>query len=431
MLLLGAAAAQAAAQSAPAPSEGSGPISVAVPYMPTPAPAATLAGPTEALGRQMAEVVAADLARSVLFSSRGPDGLATVGFAEVNAPNFRHWTGTGVKALVQGFVEANRDGTLTIGCYLYDVAAKAELARQGFVVQPGQWRRAAHKCADAVSFRLTGKGGYFDSRLVYVAESGPKDRRTKRLAIMDQDGANHRFLTDSASTALTPRFSPDQQSVVYVSYAAGQPRVTIYDLASGAERPLIAQPGTTFAPRFSPDGRWLVFTMLANGNSDVYRVAASGGIPERLTDAPGIDTGGSYSPDGSKIVFESDRGGSQQLYVMGSDGSDQRRISFGPGRYGTPAWSPQGDLIAFTRMGEEGFRIGLMSPEGGGEKILTRAWQDEGPSWSPDGRVLVYFRTDIGSGRTALWTIDVTGAGERRIATPSDGSDPSWSPLLQ
>jgi TolB protein len=425
ILLLGAPAAQAAAQA-----DASAPITIAIPFMPTPAPAITEAGSTDVLGRQVAEVVAADLRGSGTFDSRGPEGLATVSPAQVNAPNFRHWGGTGVRALVQGFVQANPDGTLTVGCYLYDVSAKAELARQGFAVKPGQWRRAAHKCADAVYARLTGGEAYFDSRIVYVAEGGPKDRRTKRLAIMDQDGANDRFLTDGQSLALTPRFAPDQQSLVYMSHSGGQPRASIYDLATGQERPLADQPNMSFAPRFSPDGRWLVFSMSVNGNTDLYRVAASGGAPQRLTDAPGIDTGGSFSPDGSKIAFESDRGGSQQLYVMDSDGSNPRRISFGNGRYGTPAWSPKGDLIAFTRMGEEGFRIGVMSPEGGGEKILTKAWQDEGPSWSPNGRALTFFRTDIGSGRTGLWTVDVSGTNERRIATPQDGSDPSWSLVL-
>ena len=431
MLLLGSAAAQTAAQPTTAPSaDASAPIAVAIPYMPTPAPAMTEAGPTQTLGRQVAEVVAADLGSSGLFSTRGPEGLESVSPAQVNAPNFRHWSGTGVRALVQGFVEANADGTLTVGCYLYDVATKAELARQGFAVNPGQWRRAAHKCADAVYARLADGSGYFDSRIVYVAETGPKDRRTKRLAIMDRDGANHRFLTDGSSTVLTPRFAPDQQSVAYISYAGGRPRSFIYDLGSGQERPLVDQPDMTFAPRFSPDGRWIVFSMSVNGNTDVYRVAASGGVPQRLTDTAGIDTGGSYSPDGSKIVFESDRGGSQQLYVMNADGSAQQRISFGGGRYATPAWSPAGDLIAFTRMGPEGFRIGVMGAEGGGEKILTKAWQDEGPTWSPNGRVLTFFRTEIGSGRTGLWTVDLSGASERRVATPQDGSDPSWSPLL-
>jgi TolB protein len=330
---------------------------------------------------------------------------------------------------VQGFVQANGNGTLTVGCYLYDVFSKTELTRQGYVVPPAQWRRAAHKCADAIYARLTGETGYFDSRVVYVAESGPKGKRVKRLAIMDQDGANHRFLTNGQNVVLTPRFAPNQQSIVYMSYVGDQPRVYIYDIGSGQQRLLVNQPHMTFAPRFSPDGRFVVFSMSVNGNTDIYRVAASGGTPQRLTTAPGIDTGGSYSPDGSRIVFESDRGGSQQLYVMNADGSGQRRISFGGGQYGTPAWSPRGDLIAYTKIGG-GFRIGIMSPDGGGEKILTDAWQHESPSWAPNGRVVNFFRTARGSGKTELWSVDLTGVNERRIPTVLDGSDPSWSALL-
>jgi len=408
----------------------SAPMPVAVPYMPTPVTASTPAGDTAALGRQVAQIVSDDLRNSGLFTPQGPSGLPAVSFPQVTAPNFGVWGGTGASALVQGFVQANGDGTLTVGCYLYDVIAKSELTRQGFVVQPAQWRRAAHKCADSVYGRLTGEGGYFDSRVVYVAESGPKNRRTKRLAIMDQDGANHRFLSNGQSTVLTPRFAPNQQTIVYMSYVGDQPRVYIYDVGSGRQRLLVDQPNMTFAPRFSPDGRYVVFSMSVNGNTDVYRVSSSGGAPERLTNTPGIDTGGSYSPDGRQIVFESDRGGSQQLYVMNADGSGQRRISFGGGQYGTPAWSPRGDLIAFTRIGGGGFRIGIMGTDGSGEKLLTEAWQDEGPSWSPNGRVVNFFRTAQGSGKTELWSVDLTGINERRIPTPLDGSDPSWSPIL-
>ncbi|MDQ3139842.1 MAG: Tol-Pal system beta propeller repeat protein TolB [Pseudomonadota bacterium] len=407
----------------------SAPLPIAIPYMPTPASVATPAGETGALGRQVADIVATDLRNSGLFTPSGPAGLPAIAYPQVTAPDFGYWGGSGASALVQGFVQANGNGSLTVGCYLYDVYSKTELTRQGYVVQPAQWRRAAHKCADAVYARLTGESGYFDSRVVYVSETGPKNRRTKRLAIMDQDGANHRFLTNGQSVVLTPRFAPNQQSIVYMSYVGNQPRVYIYDIGSGQQRLLVNQPHMTFAPRFSPDGRNVVFSMSVNGNTDVYRVPASGGTPQRLTNAPGIDTGGSYSPDGSRIVFESDRGGSQQLYVMGADGSGQRRISFGAGQYGTPAWSPRGDLIAFTKIGG-GFRIGIMGIDGGGEKILTSAWQDEGPSWSPNGRVVNFFRTAQGSGKADLWSVDLTGVNARRVPTPLDGSDPSWSALL-
>jgi TolB protein len=408
----------------------SAPMPIAIPVMPTPASASTAAGETGALGRQVAEIVTNDLKGSGLFSPLGPGALRPVSFPQVTAPDFGYWSGSGAQALVQGFVQANGNGSLTVGCYLYDVAAQRELARQGFVVQPAYWRRAAHKCADTVYTRLTGEGPYFDSRVVYVSETGSKNHRTKRLAIMDQDGANHRFLTNGQSTVLTPRFAPNQQTITYMSYVGGQPRVYIYDIGSGRQRLLVNQPNMTFAPRFSPDGRTVIFSMAVGGNTDIYRVAASGGSPTPLTSAPGIDTGGSYSPDGSRIVFESDRGGTQQLYVMNADGSGQRRISFGSGTYATPVWSPRGDQIAFTRIGGGGFRIGVMSPDGSGEKILTEAWQDEGPSWAPNGRVIMFFRTAQGSGRADLWSVDLTGVNERRIPTPLDGSDPAWSPLL-
>jgi TolB protein len=334
-----------------------------------------------------------------------------------------------VQALVQGFIKANGDGTLTVGCYLYDTYSRRELTRQGFVVPPSDWRRAGHKCADMVYTRLTGEGPYFDSRVVYVSESGPKAHRIKRLAIMDQDGANHRFLTNGQSIVLTPRLSPDQRSIVYMSYLNDRPSIYVYDIGTGRQRLLVPDTNLNFAPRVSPDSRWVLFSMAIAGNTDVYRVPLAGGTPQRLTDAPGIDTGGSYSPDGGRIVFESDRSGKQQLYVMNADGTQQQRISFGGGSYATPVWSPRGDLIAYTHV-QGNFRIGVMSPVGAGERNLTDDWQDEGPSWSPNGRVLMFFRaTQGGSGVADLWSVDLTGVALRRIPTPLDGSDPSWGPL--
>ena len=407
----------------------SSPMPIAIPNMPTPANTATAAGDTTALGARVSEVITNDLRNSGLFSPLGANALRPVAYNQVTAPEFPYWVSTGAQALVQGFVQANGDGTLTVGCYLYDVFAQTELTRQGFVVQPAFWRRAAHKCADTIYTRLTGEGPYFDSRVAYVSETGPKNNRTKRLAVMDQDGANHRFLTNGQTIVLTPRFAPNQQTITYMSYTNNRPRIYVYDIGSGKQRLVVDQPNMTFAPRFSPDGRYIVFSMAVGGNTDVYRVSASGGSPQRLTTAPGIDTGASYSPDGSKIVFESDRSGTQQLYVMNADGSGQNRISFGGGRYATPVWSPRGDLIAFTKMGG-GFAVGTIAPDGSGEKILTNGWQDEGPSWSPNGRVIMFFRTGQGSGKADLWSVDLTGVNERRIPTPLDGSDPAWSPLL-
>jgi len=407
----------------------SAPMPIAIPAMPTSQPVATPAGTTAELGRRIADVVSNDLKSSGLFRPLGNDSLAPVAFNQVAAPDFPIWQQRAAQALVQGFVQANPDGTLTVACYLYDVFLKSELTRQGFVVRPADWRRAAHKCADTVYTRLTGEGPYFDSRIVYVSETGPQTNRIKRLAIMDQDGANHRFLTNGQSIVLTPRFAPNHQSIVYMSYAGQRPRIYVYDMGSGKQRLVADLPNMTFAPRFSPDGRYIIFSMARGGNTDIYRVSASGGGVTRLTNSPGIDTGGSYSPDGSKIVFESDRGGTQQLYVMNADGSNQQRISFGSGRYGTPAWSPRGDMIAFTKM-DGNFRIGVMRPDGAGEKVLTNAWQDEGPSWSPNGRVIIFFRTSRGSGKADLYSVDLTGVNERSIPTPLDGSDPSWSPIL-
>ncbi|MFA5990513.1 MAG: Tol-Pal system beta propeller repeat protein TolB [Sphingomonas sp.] len=407
----------------------SAPLPLAIPALPTAMVVPTAAGSTDVLGRQIAEVMTADLKNSGLFVPAGPDKLRALAYAEVVAPNFDYWAGAGTQALVQGFVRANGDGTLTVGCYLYDVVAHSELTRQGFVVAPADWRRAAHKCADVVYTRLTGEGAYFDSRVVYVSETGGKGRRIKRLAIMDQDGANHRFLTNGQSIVLTPRFAPNQQSIVYMSYVDDRPQLYVYDIGSGRQRLVVANANLTFAPRFSPDGRYILFSMAIAGNTDIYRVAAAGGVPERLTNSPGIDTGGSYSPDGKRIVFESDRSGGQQLYVMNADGSDQRRISFGSGRYATPVWSPRGDLIAFTKVSGN-FRIGIMSPSGSGEKLLTDNWQDEQPSWSPNGRVLMFFRSGQGrSGTADLWSVDLTGVNERAVPTPLDGSDPGWGPL--
>ena len=405
---------------------------IAVPALATPQAMSTAAGDTATLGRQIGDVIASDLDRSGLYRPLGPGSVRAITFAEVTAPQLPYWRGSSsAEMLVQGFVRADNAGNLTVGCYLYDVALGTELVRQGYVVQPADWRRAAHKCADAIYSRLSGEAPFFDSRVAYIAESGPKGNRRKQLAIMDSDGANHRFITNGQSLALTPRYSPDYKSIVYVSYLGSRARVYIYDVGSGQQSLVTENTAPTFAPRWSPDGRFILFSMAVAGNTDIYRIAREGGSPRKLTTSPGIDVGGSYSPDGSKIVFESDRSGGQQLYIMNADGSDQRRISFGGGRYATPEWSPRGDLIAFTKIAGN-FRIGVMRPDGRGEKLLTDSWQDEAPSWSPNGRILQFFRTSQGaSGRSTLWQVDLTGVNERRLPTPGgiDGSDPSWGPV--
>jgi TolB protein len=407
-------------------------LGIAIPAFATNAdvPTQTSAGSTGALGNSLAQIITANLRNNGLFKPVGPDALPRPGYAQVQAPDFAVWSGRSAEMLVQGFVRAGEGGgNLVVGCYLYDVALQQNLAKAAWTVAPADWRRAAHKCADLVYSRLSGENPFFDSKIAYIAETGPKDRRIKRLAIMDSDGANHRYLTTGQATALTPRYSPDYKSILYLSYLNGQPRVYRIDPATGAQTLIVQSRNPVFAPRWSPDGKWVLYSMAIGGNTDIYKVSsAGGGTPVKLTDAPGIDIGGSFSPDGSRIVFESDRSGSQQVYTMNADGSNQQRISFFGGRAATPEWSPRGDQIAFTHIAGN-FRIAVMSPGGGELRYLTDTWQDEAPSWSPNGRIIQFFRTARGSGKTSIWQVDLTGRNERRIVTPVDGSDPAWGPV--
>jgi TolB protein len=405
-------------------------LGIAIPAFATNADVPTQAssGTTSALGYDLAQVIMSDLRNNGLFKPSGPAGMPRPAYEQVQAPEFGTWSVRGAEMLVHGYVRANPDGQLTVGCYLYDVALQQQLARAGWVVPPADWRRAAHKCADVVYSRLSGESPFFDSRIAYIAETGPKDRRLKRLAIMDSDGANHRFVTTGQATALTPRYSPDYRSIVYLSYLNGNPRIFIYDLDTNRQRLIVEGRNPTFAPRWSPDGRYILYSMAVAGNTNIYRVPAAGGPSVQLTNTPGINVGGSYSPDGSKIVFESDRSGSQQVYVMNADGSDQRRITFFGGRSATPEWSPRGDQIAFTHMGGN-FRIAVMDPNGRNVRFLTDSWQDEAPTWAPNGRIIQFFRTERNSGRTSLWQVDLTGRNERRLPTPVDASDPAWGPI--
>ncbi len=396
---------------------------IAVPSMPA------QSGASEALGRQIAEVISSDLRSTGAFTPLGPNGIGGYSVAQATAPAYGEWRNAGAGALVSGYVEARADGRITVACLLHDVTAGRQLASQGFTVAAGDWRRAAHKCADTVYARLTGEGAYLDTRIVYVAETGPKTNRVKRIALMDSDGTNLRYLTTGRANVTTPRFSPSGTQLVYTGMLARKPRVFVVDIATGAERLLVPGGAITFAPRFSPDGRQIVFSWAQGGNTDIFIVGANGGTPRRLTSAPGADTSPSFSPDGGKIVFESERSGTQQLYVMDADGGNQRRISFGGGRSASPVWSPKGNLIAFTRIGGGGFRIGVMDASGGGERLLTNAWQDEGPSWAPNGQFILFHRTAQGSGNLTLYAVPITGGAPRRMPTPQGGSDPSWSPL--
>lgn len=406
-------------------------LGIAIPTFATNADVATQtsAGSTSGLGRALADVITGDLRNNGLFKPTGPDSLPQPSFGQIVAPDFGTWSGRGAEMLVHGYVKANPDGSLTVGCYLYDVALRQQLVKDGWQVAQADWRRAAHKCADLVYSRLSGESPFFDSKIAYIAETGPKDHRMKRLAIMDSDGANHRYITTGQAIALTPRYSPDYKSILYLSYFNGNPRIYVYDIETGKQRLIAETRNPTFAPRWSPDGKWILYSMAMAGNTDIYKIPSSGGgTPLRLTNTPGINIGGSFSPDGSRIVFESDRSGSQQIYVMNADGSQQQRISFFGGRAATPEWSPRGDQIAFTHI-VGNLRIAVMSPAGANMRYLTDSWQDEAPTWAPNGRIVQFFRTEKGSGKTSIWQVDLTGRNERKLPTPVDASDPAWGPV--
>ncbi len=383
-------------------------------------------------GADIAGVIAADLERSGLFRPLDPASFIERITDFNNPPRFGDWRIIKAQALVTGRVLAQGDGRLRAEFRLWDVFAQQQILGLQFVTSPRNWRRIGHMIADAIYKAVTGEDGYFDTRIVFIEESGPKDRRVKRLAVMDQDGFNMRRLTDGRTLVLTPRFSPNAQEITYISYAGGKPRVYLYNIETGQREIVGSFPNMSFAPRFSPDGQRIIMSLQEGGGSNIYEMDLRSRQLRRLTEGPAIDTAPSYSPDGRWIVFESDREGSQQLYVMPAGGGQARRISFGQGRYSTPVWSPRGDYIAFTKMHKGRFAIGVIRPDGSGERILTSGYHNEGPTWAPNGRVLMFFRESRGpNGGPHLYTVDLTGYNERRVPTPGFASDPAWSPLLK
>jgi TolB protein len=378
---------------------------------------------------QATQMIATDLRSTSELMPLPPNQKDFYSYPEVTAPTFSKWRSAGAKTLVTGFVQSRADGRLTFGCYVYDVDKGRELARKGFVVGGDDWRRAAHKCSGLAYTAVTGAPGVFDTRITYVAETGTGDAKVKRVAIMDSDGFDHRYLTSGDSIVLTPRLSPKGAQVAYVTFAGGKPAVRVLDIGSGAPRPLIVSDAISFAPRFSPDGNRIAFSMMLGANSDIYVIGANGGFPQRLTTAPGIDTDPSFSPDGTKIVFESDRSGTPQLYVMEADGSKQRRLTFGGGWYAAPDWSPDGQWIAFTRRGADGRRIGIIAADGSGEKLLTTGPGDDGASWAPSSRDIVFQRTDAVR-RNQIYRVSIDGTEPRKIEIPQDGADPDWSGVM-
>jgi len=405
--------------------------------MPIALPAFVGAGAEEGrMGQDVIGVVSADLNRSGLFRPLDPRSFIQNISAADAQPRFGDWRQINAQALVTGSVQTQPDGRLRVEFRLWDVVAEQQLAGYGYTTTRQNWRRIGHIIADEIYKRITGEDGYFDTRIVYIAESGPAQQRIKRLAIMDQDGANNQYLTDGRSLVLTPRFSPTAQEITYLSYARGAPRVYLFNIDTGQQEAIGDFPGMSFAPRFSPDGNRVILSRSENGASNIFALDLRTHRATRLTEGTAIDTSPSYSPDGSRIVFNSDRGGSQQLYVMNASGGDIKRISFGSGKYGTPVWSPRGDMIAFTKIDGSSFYIGVMRPDGSGERLLTQDFLVEGPTWAPNGRVLMYFRESPSDssgrgGSTRLYSIDLTGYNQREVSTPGDASDPAWSPLLR
>jgi len=382
------------------------------------------------VGVGVTQVITNNLKRSGLFA---PIDQAAYVEKTINidaAPSFQNWKTINAQALVTGRMTRQGDGRLKAEFRLWDVNTGQQLTGQQYFTSPEYWRRIAHIISDQIYERLTGEKGYFDSRVVFVDESGSKERRVKRLALMDQDGANVKYLTRGADLVLTPRFSPSTQEITYMEFGQGDPRVYLFNIETGQREIVGNFPGMSFSPRFSPDGQRVIMSLQQGGNSNLFVMDLRSKSTTRLTDTPAIDTSPSYSPDGARICFESDRGGKPQIYVMPATGGGAQRISFQEGSYSTPVWSPRGDYIAFTKQGGGQFAIGIMKPDGSGERILTSGFHNEGPTFAPNGRVLLFFRERGGAAGPSLYSVDVTGRNEQKIPTPAYASDPAWSPLL-
>jgi TolB protein len=378
------------------------------------------------------QVISGNLKRCGLFAPIDPAAFIDKIVNPDVVPQYQNWRVINAQALVTGRMTRQSDGRLKAEFRLFDVFAGQQVDGQQYFTTPDNWRRIAHIISDRIYEKLTGEQGYFDTHIAFIDETGPRERRIKRLALMDQDGARVSYLTRGEDLVLTPRFSPKPKSqvITYMSYGQGDPRVYLFDIESGQREIVGNFPGMTFSPRFLPDGQRVVMSLQQGGNSNLFVMDLSSKRTTRLTETPAIDTAASYAPDGSRLCFESDRGGSPQIYVMGANGGPAQRISFGEGSYSTPVWSPRGDAIAFTKRTAGTFAIGVMRPDGTGERILTEGYHNEGPTFAPNGRVIMFFRDPGGNSGPQLFTVDLTGRNEQRVPTPSYGSDPAWSPLL-
>jgi TolB protein len=388
-------------------------------------------GGAEEAGGTLSGVITNNLGRSGYFAPLDPATFIEQVKSFDEMPSFASWRQIQAKALVTGQVYLE-GGKMRVEFRLWDVNTQQQLAAQQFTTSPKNVRRIGHMISDIIYKAMTTFDGYFDTRIVFVSEDGPKDKRVKRLAIMDQDGFNVRPLTDGKDLVLTPRFSPSANEITYMSFGNAEPRVYLMNIDT-RQREIVGEfPNMSFSPRFSPDGQRVIMSLQSGANANIFALDLRSRTTRQLTNTTAIDTAPSYSPDGSHIAFESDRGGTQQIYVMSADGAGQQRISHGPGRYSTPVWSPRGDYIAFTKLVNGNFAIGVMRPDGSGERILTEGFHNEGPTWAPNGRILMFFRDSPGeSGGPKLYSVDITGRNERVVNTPGFASDPAWSPLLK
>ncbi len=435
-LMIGAAAGIGAVASARVGTAGAAPLSLDLTQGNVrPIPIALpdfLAGspPDGEPARGISQIITANLRRSGLFAPIDPAAfIERITNTDVQ-PHFADWQAIKAEDLVTGRVTRQQDGRMKVEFRLWDVSGGVQLSGQQYFSAPDNYRRIAHIISDQIYTRLTGEKGYFDTRIVFIDETGSKERRVKRLAMMDQDGAGVRYLSNGGDLVVTPRFAPSSQEITYMSFGQGDPRVYLFNTET-QQREIVGNfPGMTFAPRFTPDGQRVIMSLQQGGSSNLFVMDLRSRATTRLTDTNAIDTAPCYSPDGSRICFESDRGGHPQIYVMSAGGGQAQRISFGEGSYSTPVWSPRGDLIAFTRQGQGGFAIGVMGVDGRGERILTEGYHNEGPTFAPNGRVLMFFRDPGGNAGPSLYTIDITGRNELRVPTPSFASDPAWSPLL-
>ncbi len=396
-------------------------------FQPVPVAVTTFAGEG---GTQISSIITNNFKRSVFITPVDRNTFGDVAITPDQAPPMDAFRAVNAQFVVTGRSGRGDGGRVKTEFRLWDVATGAQVAGQQYATDANNVRRVAHIVSDAVFSKVTGEKGFFDTRVVFIDESGPAEHRRKRLGIMDQDGASVRYLTRGDDLVVTPRFSPTSQEITYMAFGGASPKVLFMNIETGQKQTVGNLQGMTFAPRFAPEGEKIIMSMSSGETTNLYTMDLGSKQTTRLTDTQAIDTSPSYAPDGSRIAFESDRGGTQQIYVMSADGGGAKRISFGDGRYSTPVWSPKGDYIAFTKQSKSGFGIGVMKPDGSGERLLTEGFHNEGPTWAPNGLFLMFFRDPGGGGGSRIYMTDVFGRAEFPVPTPSYASDPAWSPLL-